>query len=107
MLFGEIRQPDSPYILVPKVSSEHVLTCRLDRNAGDVVANGTARLFPEQHYHLGVLASAMHAAWMEDTCGRMKSDYQYSSRIVYNNFPWPIRPAINNKLRWWTRRKPF
>jgi hypothetical protein len=23
----------------------------------------------------------------------MKSDYQYSSRIVYNNFPWPEQPT--------------
>jgi hypothetical protein len=22
-------------------------------------------------------------------CGRLKSDYQYSAGIVYNNFPWP------------------
>lgn len=26
---------------------------------------------------------------MRIVAGRMKSDYQYSSGIVYNNFPWP------------------
>lgn len=31
----------------------------------------------------------MHMAWMRATAGRMKSDYQYSNTIVYNNFPWP------------------
>ena len=31
----------------------------------------------------------MHMAWMRYTAGRMKSDYQYSNTIVYNNFPWP------------------
>jgi hypothetical protein len=31
----------------------------------------------------------MHMAWMRSVCGRMKSDYQYSNTIVYNNFPWP------------------
>ena len=25
---------------------------------------------------------------MRAVCGRMKSDYQYSAYIVYNNFPW-------------------
>ena len=25
----------------------------------------------------------------------MKSDYQYSSTIVYNNFPWPQNPTPN------------
>src|SRR3546814_4638178 len=28
-------------------------------------------------------------AWTRYTCGRLKSDYQYSVHIVYNNFPWP------------------
>jgi len=31
----------------------------------------------------------MHNSWMRHVAGRMKSDYQYSSAIVYNNFPWP------------------
>ena len=22
-------------------------------------------------------------------CGRIKSDYRYSTRLVYNNYPWP------------------
>ena len=26
---------------------------------------------------------------MSTVCGRIKSDYRYSSNIVYNNFPWP------------------
>ena len=28
-------------------------------------------------------------AWMRAVCGRLKSDYDYSGKIVYNNFPWP------------------
>ena len=28
-------------------------------------------------------------AWMRAICGRLKSDYDYSKKIVYNNFPWP------------------
>lgn len=29
-------------------------------------------------------------AWMRVVCGRLKSDYDYSIKIVYNNFPWPM-----------------
>ncbi len=29
-------------------------------------------------------------AWVRATCGRLKSDYDYSKKIVYNNFPWPL-----------------
>ena len=31
----------------------------------------------------------MHNSWMRAVAGRMKSDYQYSATIVYNNFPFP------------------
>lgn len=28
-------------------------------------------------------------AWMRTVTGRLKSDYRYSSTLVYNTFPWP------------------
>ena len=28
-------------------------------------------------------------AWVRAICGRLKSDYDYSGKLVYNNFPWP------------------
>ena len=40
-------------------------------------------------YHFGILTSNVHMAWMRTVCGRLKSDYDYSIKIVYNNFPWP------------------
>jgi hypothetical protein len=40
-------------------------------------------------WHLGILSSVMHMAWVRAICGRLKSDYRYSNKLVYNNFPWP------------------
>jgi len=40
-------------------------------------------------YDFGVLTSNVHMAWMRTVAGRLKSDYRYSAKIVYNNFPWP------------------
>ena len=40
-------------------------------------------------YNFGILTSNVHMAWMRTVCGRLKSDYRYTSGIVYNNFPWP------------------
>jgi len=31
----------------------------------------------------------MHMDWTRRVCGRLKSDYRYSAKLVYNNFPWP------------------
>lgn len=39
----------------------------------------------------------MHMAWVRQVCGRIKSDYRYSNKLVYNNFPWP--EAIKEKER--------
>lgn len=35
--------------------------------------------------------------WVNYICGRMKSDYSYSTSIVYNNFPWPENPTKKQK----------
>ena len=31
--------------------------------------------------------------WVNNICGRIKSDYRYSGTIVYNNYPWPERQS--------------
>lgn len=49
-------------------------------------------------YHFGVLTSNVHNAWIRAVCGRLKSDYRYSSTVVYNNFPWPA-PTAEQKAK--------
>jgi len=89
-LFGERRQPNGDYLLLPKVSSENRPYMPIGFITSSVIANGSALIVPNAtKYHLGVLQSHMQNAWMRTVCGRMKSDYQYSASIVYNNFPWP------------------
>ena len=55
-----------------------------------VLCSNKVRLMPDATlYHFGILTSNVHMAWMRTVCGRLKSDYDYSIKIVYNNFPWP------------------
>jgi hypothetical protein len=97
-LFGEIRQPSTPYLLVPKVSSESRPYLPVGFVKPNVIANGSALIVPNARlYHFGVLSSAMHMAWMRYTCGRLESRYQYSSQIVYNNYPWPELPSVKQR----------
>ena len=49
--------------------------------------------------YLVVLTSLMHNAWMRQVCGRLKSDYRYSNKLVYNNFPFPQNPTEKQKAR--------
>ncbi len=89
-LFGEIRQPTSTYILIPKVSSELRNYIPIGFVKPAIIASGSALIVPDAtRYHFGVLTSAMHNAWMRSVAGRLESRFQYSNNIVYNNFPWP------------------
>jgi hypothetical protein len=89
MLFGEIRQPTTSYLLFPKVSSENRIYMPIGFMSADVIASGSALLIPNATlYEFGVLQSAMHMAWMRAVCGRLESRYQYSASVVYNNFIW-------------------
>jgi len=97
-LFGEDRQPSSKYLLIPKVSSERRNYIPIGFMPPSTIVSGSALVVPgATGFHFGILSSTMHMAWMRQTCGRMKSDYQYSVNIVYNNFPWPQDP--NEKRR--------
>jgi hypothetical protein len=88
--FGEIRQPKADYLIIPKVSSENRLYVPIGFMSHKNITSGSALIIPDADlYEFGVLTSAMHMAWMRYICGRMKSDYQYSASLVYNNFPWP------------------
>ena len=89
-LFTENRQPKASYLVVPKVSSERRYFIPIGFVSEDWIASGSVQVIPSATlYHFGILSSSMHMAWMRTTAGRMKSDYQYSNTIVYNNFPWP------------------
>src|SRR5699024_37956 len=82
--------PDNLYLVIPKVSSKnrrYIPMKFLDKSslASDllfIVRNASL-------YDFGILESNMHMAWMRTVAGRLKSDYRYSAKIVYNNFTWP------------------
>ncbi len=94
MLFGEIRQPDSNYIVIPCHSSENRRYVPMGYLDKDIIVNNAVQIIPDATmYHFGVLTSIAHMAWMRSTCGRIKSDYRYSASVVYNNFPWPTATA--------------
>ena len=89
-LFTEIRQPKGNYIVIPKVSSENRRYIPLGFLSPDIICNNTIKFVPDASlYHFGILCSNVHNSWMRVVSGRLKSDYQYSNTIVYNNFPWP------------------
>ena len=89
-LFGEIRQPKSKMLVIPKVSSEHRRYIPIAYISPEIIVNGSALIVPNATlYHFGILSSNVHNAWMRAVAGRLEMRYQYSNTVVYNNFPWP------------------
>lgn len=89
-LFGEIRQPEKTYLIIPRHSSQIRKYIPIGYVSPDVICGDANMLIPNATLYLfGILTSNVHMAWMSAVCGRIKSDYRYSATVVYNNFPWP------------------
>jgi len=99
-LFGEIRQPKGKYILIPRHSSESRKYIPIGFFESSSIASDSCVIVPKAAYYLfGILTSLMHNAWMRQVCGKIKSDYRYSNKLVYNNFPFPQTQSEKQKER--------
>ena len=88
--FKQNAQPNKPYLIVPRVSSENRRYVPIGYIDPEVIATDATQIIPNATlYEFGVITSNVHMAWMRTVAGRLKSDYRYSSTIVYNTFPWP------------------
>ena len=98
-LFFYISHPDSPYLLVPSASSERRRYIPMGFMDGKTIASNLVLIIPNAGlYHFGVMESNVHMAWVRAVGGRLKSDYRYSNKMIYNNFPWPT-PTDEQKAK--------
>lgn len=88
-LFTQRRQPNSQYLVIPRVSSERRRYIPMGFLEPDIIAGDKLQFIEGASLELfGILISNVHMAWMRIVAGRLKSDYSYSP-AVYNNFPFP------------------
>jgi hypothetical protein len=88
--FQTENMPQSTYLVIPNSSSENRFYVPIGFMQANTISSNAVQIIPDASlYHLGILTSNVHMAWMRTVCGRLKSDYRYSKDIVYNNFPWP------------------
>jgi hypothetical protein len=89
-LFGEIRQPDTDYIIIPNLSTDIRRYIPIGFKSMNVIASNLVLIIPDAKiYHFGILTSLMHNVWIRNVCGMLGSGLRYSNKLVYNNFPWP------------------
>lgn len=48
----------------------------------------------DDDYSFGVLSSAIHRAWFDERCSKLKVDPRYTSTTVWDSFPWPLNPDL-------------
>lgn len=88
--FHVVNMPQNDYIVVPESSSERRNYIPMGFMSPQVLCSNLVKIIGRGTiFHLGILQSRIHMAWVKIVCGRLKSDFRYSGRIVYNNFPWP------------------
>lgn len=86
---GNVNLNDTQ-LLIPRVSSERRKYIPIGFFEGNVIGSDQVfRITNATLYIFGVLNSSMHMAWTRMVSGKLKSDYRYSSTIVYNNFIFP------------------
>ena len=92
--------PEKPFLAVPNTSSERRDYAPIGWISPPTIPNQKLRILQNASLEIfGYITSRMHMAWLGHIGGRMKSDYSYSSGLVYNTFPWPeASPSQRDKI---------
>ena len=91
--------PAAPFLAIPEVSSERREYVPIGWLEPPTIPSNLIRVL--EHASLAdfaLLTSTMHMAWLRHVGGRLKSDYRYSIRLVYNTFPPPPADADRSKI---------
>ncbi|MCM1404356.1 MAG: N-6 DNA methylase [Prevotella sp.] len=98
MLFTQIRQPSTEYLVVPEVSSQNRKYIPIGYTPPEIICSNMLYMVPQAtKYMFGIMTSNVHNAWMRIVCGRLGMAYRYTP-AVYNNFPWP-NPTQEQKAK--------
>ena len=91
--------PATPFLAVPKVSSERREYVPVGWLEPPTIPSDLIFVLRDASLaDFALLTSAMHMAWLRHIGGRLKSDYRYSIGLVYNTFPLPTKDADLSKL---------
>ncbi|BCW57850.1 DNA methyltransferase [Arthrobacter sp. StoSoilB20] len=86
--FHRVKDRTASYLCIPRVVSENRKYFTAARFGPEVIASDAVFTAPDEDGFLfGLISSSMFIAWQKSIGGRLKSDYRFSSTIVWNNFP--------------------
>jgi hypothetical protein len=95
-LVKSARRETKQVIIIPRVSSES----REYLPAGycaprTIVSDSAFALYDAPLWNLALVASRLHLVWIGTVCGKLKTDYRYSSTLGWNTFPVPTLTEQN------------
>ena len=86
--FGECRYFKSNAMVVPATTSERRDYLPVGFVGPEIViSNGSQQIVNARPIEFALISSRMHMVWLRTVGGRLKTDYRYSSALVYNTFP--------------------
>jgi hypothetical protein len=91
-VFAEVRRPRGGFVFVPRHASaaRRLIPMGLVPAGAEAVVHDSGAYVESTDLALfGLLQSEMFAAWQRTVGGRIKSDYRFNNRLVYNTFPFP------------------
>jgi hypothetical protein len=92
----EMRLATEQAIIMPRTSSEsrpYLPAGLLDNRS--VVSSEAFALFDAPLWTLSLITSRLHLMWIATVCGKMKTDFRYSSPLGWNTFPVPTLTEKN------------
>lgn len=92
--FCLVNEAKTTAIVIPRHFSERRPYLQVGFVSADYIINNSAyAIFDPETYVMSILSSKLHFVWMDMLAGRIKSDFRYSTGVVYNTFPLPAFSA--------------
>lgn len=89
------RDISSSAVIIPRVSSERREYIPMGFLGSDsIIGDSAIGAYDAELWLFAILESKMHMAWIRTVCGKLKTDYRYSSTLGYNAFPCPPLTSV-------------
>lgn len=98
--FRDLNTAINNEIIVPIVSSENreYFVCGV-LDASVIIPNSAQAIYDPELFVFALIESKMYTIWIRTVCGKLKTDYRYSSSLGYNTFPVPpLNPIQKERL---------
>jgi hypothetical protein len=88
--FKTPRRASTSVIVTPRVSSENRPNLPVDYLSNDaIIGDRNFALYDAPLWNMALIASRLHLVWIGTVCGKLKTDFRYSSTLGWNTFPVP------------------